>query len=92
MTTLWSVLVPLAAKPPNPNHVVAGPVGAIVLLALAGGVVFLGFSLRKHLGKVDFDDGSTPEQPKGGSTVETKADPKGTQGNGNGQASPSPSS
>ena len=88
MTTLWSVLVPLATKPPNPNHVVAGWLGAVVLLALAAGVVFLGFSLRKHLGKVDFDDGSTPEPPKGEQTGE----PKRQKGNGNGQASPSPSS
>jgi hypothetical protein len=85
MTTLWSVLVPLAQKPPNPNNVVAGWLGAVVLLALAGAVVVLGFSLRKHLGKVNFDDGSSkPEQPK--------SEPKREPGNGNGQASHAPSS
>ena len=85
MTTVWSVLVPLAQKPPNPNNVVAGGLGAVVLLALVAAVVVLGFSLRKHLNRVNFDDGSPkPEQPKD--------EPKRDQGNGNGQASPSPSS
>ena len=85
MTTVWSVLVPLAQKPPNPNNVVAGGLGAVVLLALVAAVVVLGFSLRKHLNKVNFDDGSAkPEQPKD--------EPKRDQGNGNGQASHAPSS
>ena len=38
---------------PEPDDVVAGPLGALVFVLLIGAVVFLGFSLRKQLRKAE---------------------------------------
>jgi hypothetical protein len=57
---LWTVLVPLLARiaeeGPDPEDVKAGWLGFAVFLLLAVAVGFLGFSLRKHLRKVDFEE------------------------------------
>jgi hypothetical protein len=50
-----AVLV-LVEAPPEPEDVKAGWLGFGVFLALAVAVAFLGFSLRKHLRKVDFEE------------------------------------
>ena len=56
MNILWTILPPLAEEVPAPEDVKAGWVAFGVFLALAAAVVFLGFSLRKHLKKVNFDE------------------------------------
>ena len=59
MNSLWTVLVPLIAtlqEGPDPEDVKAGWLGFAVFLLLAVAVGFLGFSLRKHLRKVDFEE------------------------------------
>ncbi len=67
MTAVWTVLVPLLARiaedGPEPEDVKAGWLGFTVFLLLAAAVAFLGFSLRKHLRKVDFEE-QDGEQPK----------------------------
>lgn len=64
---LWTVLVPLLARVaeegPDPEDVKAGWLGFAVFLLLAAAVAFLGFSLRKHLRKVDFEE--EPDEPAG---------------------------
>ena len=50
------LLVRLAQQSPEPEDVKAGWLGFGVFLILAAAVVFLAFSLRKHLGKVDFEE------------------------------------
>lgn len=62
MITVWTMLVPLLAfakEGPAPEDVKAGWLGFAVFLLLAVAVAFLGFSLRKHLRKVDFEE--TPD-------------------------------
>jgi hypothetical protein len=59
MSTLLTLSLPLlvlAGKSPEPEDVKAGWLGFGVFLILAAAVVFLAFSLRKHLGKVDFEE------------------------------------
>jgi membrane protein DedA with SNARE-associated domain len=60
MAAVWTVLVPLLARMagdgPEPEDVKAGWLGFTVFLLLAAAVAFLGFSLRKHLRKVDFEE------------------------------------
>lgn len=60
MTALWTMLVPLLTllqqQGPDPEDVKAGWLGFGVFLLLAAAVAFLGFSLRKHLRKVDFEE------------------------------------
>ncbi len=66
MNTLVSLSVPLlvlAAKSPEPEDVKAGWLGFGVFLILAAAVVFLAFSLRKHLGKVDFEEPTEEADP-----------------------------
>lgn len=76
MTAVWTVLVPLLARiaedGPEPEDVKAGWLGFTVFLLLAAAVAFLGFSLRKHLRKVDFEEqdgepaGTTNGDPSNG--------------------------
>ena len=63
MSILWNVLPPLAEQVPASEDVKAGWVAFAIFLALAAAVVFLAFSLRKHLKKVNFEevDGSADE-------------------------------
>ena len=59
MNPVWTVLAPLLAlvvEGPDPEDVKAGWLGFGVFLLLAVAVGFLGFSLRKHLRKVDFEE------------------------------------
>ena len=59
MNTVWTVLAPLLAlvvEGPDPEDVKAGWLGFGVFLLLAVAVGFLGFSLRKHLRKVDVEE------------------------------------
>jgi hypothetical protein len=67
MTAVWTVLAPLLAlvvEGPDPEDVKAGWLGFGVFLLLAVAVGFLGFSLRKHLRKVDFEEqGDAPAAP-----------------------------
>ncbi len=64
MNTVWTVIVPLLDKPPAPEDVKPGWLGFAVFLLLAAAVVFLAFSLKKHLGKVNFEEknGSPEDQ------------------------------
>ena len=63
MTSVTSLLSLALVAPvwtqegPAPEDVKAGWLGLVVWLALALAVVFLAFSLRKHLKRVDFDEG-----------------------------------
>jgi hypothetical protein len=62
MTTLWTALVPLVQKAPDPADVKPGWLGLTVFLVLLAAVVFLGFSLRKHLGRVNFEEKPDPKK------------------------------
>ena len=80
MTPVWTVLVPLIARlseeGPAPEDVKAGWLGFAVFLLLAVAVGFLGFSLRKHLRKVDFEE--EPDEPTGSTpTGSTDGAPNG---------------
>jgi hypothetical protein len=56
------VLLPLAVeKGPDPADVKPGWHGFTVFLLLAAAVVFLAFSFRKQLRKIDFEE--EPEEP-----------------------------
>ena len=59
MNTLWTVIVPLVDKAPDPADVKPGWLGLGVVLALAVAVALLWFSMRKQLKKIDFEE--TPD-------------------------------
>ena len=70
MTVLWTVLVPLVDEVPDPEDVKPGWLGFGVFLLLAAAVVFLVFSFRKQLRKVNFEEkpgngGPTPDAGTG---------------------------
>ena len=66
MNTLATLLLPLAGQVPAPEDVKAGWVAFGIFLALAAAVVFLAFSLRKHLKRVTFDEtDDSPGKPGG---------------------------
>jgi hypothetical protein len=56
MSIFGSLQLPLADEAPDPATVGPGLIAFFVFLGLAAAVVFLWFSLRKHLGKVHFDE------------------------------------
>ncbi len=62
--SLLGLVAVAAVEGPAPEDVKAGWLGFGVFLALAAAVAFLGFSLHKHLRKVDFEEepdrGETP--------------------------------
>ncbi len=64
LATLLPLVTFLVVEGPDPEDVKAGWLGFGVFLALAVAVGFLGFSLRKHLRKVDFEEEQTPERPQ----------------------------
>lgn len=65
MNTL-AMILPMAGQVPAPEDVKAGWVAFGIFLALAVAVVFLGFSLRKHLKRVTFDEtDDSPGEPGG---------------------------
>jgi hypothetical protein len=77
MTIAWGTL--LAKAPPNPNDVVGGWVAFFVVLAMGAAVVFLYFSLKKQLGKVNFEEQPDPkgtEQPTEPSSEQRPSDGK----------------
>lgn len=59
-------ILPLAEKVPDPEDVKAGWAAFAIFLALAAAVVFLAFSLRKHLKKVNFDEDADSNGPSNG--------------------------
>jgi hypothetical protein len=66
MSTFWTVLAAfpsLVEEGPAPEDVKAGWLGFAVFLALVAAVVILGLSLRKHLGRVKFDEAGEPTEP-----------------------------
>ena len=66
--TLWTVLLPLVDKGPDPEDVKPGWLGFGVFLALAVAVVLLWLSFRKQLKKVDFEEkDAEPKKPGNGS-------------------------
>jgi hypothetical protein len=66
LATVPQLLVLAASQEgPAPEDVKAGWLGFGVWLALAAALVFLAFSLVKHLKKVNFDDGSGPAEGEG---------------------------
>jgi hypothetical protein len=64
MSILWNVLVPLAQTGPNPADVKQGWTGFAVFVFLAAAVVFLSFSFRKQLRKVNFEEGGQDQKKK----------------------------
>ena len=68
LTSVLSVVLLTAEESPAPEDVKAGWLGFVVWIALALAVVFLMLSLRKHLGRVDFDEGPDdaegPQEPR----------------------------
>jgi hypothetical protein len=54
LTTVWTVLAPLAQQTPDPEDVKPGWLGFGVFLLLAAAVVFLAFSFRKQIRRVNF--------------------------------------
>lgn len=56
MTTLWTALQPLAARGPDPSQVKPGWIALIIVLLLGLALVFLSFSFRKQLRKVNFEE------------------------------------
>jgi len=74
LTSLLSVALVAAQEGPAPEDVKAGWLGFAVWIGLAAAVVFLSFSLRKHLKRVNFDEG--PDAPDG------RQGPHGTDGAG----------
>ncbi len=61
----WTVLIPAVVEGPDPADVKPGWIAFVIFLALAAAVVFLSFSLRKHLKRVNFEEKST-DAPKDG--------------------------
>jgi ABC-type nitrate/sulfonate/bicarbonate transport system substrate-binding protein len=64
LTALASLLV-MAQDVPEPEDVKAGWLGLTVFLLLIAAVAFLGFSLRKHLRRVNFEEQRDPEPENG---------------------------
>jgi hypothetical protein len=64
LLSLYLVVVAAVDKAPDPDDVKPGWLGFGVFIALAAAVVLLWFSLRKHLGKVDFDEDQTERPPR----------------------------
>ena len=63
MITFWTVLVPLAVKAPDPSKVKPGWLAFWIVIAMCVAVAFLGFSLRKHLNRVNFEEEPLEEKP-----------------------------
>ena len=56
VASVWAVLVPLVDEVPDPADVKPGWLGFGVFLLLAAATVFLAFSFRKQLKRVDFEE------------------------------------
>ena len=94
MTVLWTVLVPLVDEVPDPEDVKPGWLGFGVFLLLAAAVVFLVFSFRKQLKKVDFEEPSSGRRPASdagaGQTDQSQAPEAGAEGNDGPDTRPTP--
>ncbi len=66
----------LAKKVPNPNDVVGGWVAFFVVLAMGAAVVFLYFSLKKQLGKVNFEEKGDPGDGEDADDAQSPEDPE----------------
>ena len=66
LTSLWTVLVPLTQQTPDPEDVKPGWLGFGVFLLLAAAVVFLAFSFRKQLRRVNFPVGGNDDRTDAG--------------------------
>lgn len=64
--SILATILPMAGQVPAPEDVKAGWVAFGIFLALAAAVVFLAFSLRKHLKKVDFEETDDSNGSPGG--------------------------
>jgi hypothetical protein len=64
LLSLYLVVATAAQKAPDPDDVKPGWLGFGVFVALAIAVAVLWFSLRKHLGRVNFDEDSTERPPR----------------------------
>jgi hypothetical protein len=64
--SLYLAVAAAAEKAPDPDDVKPGWLGFGVFILLALALVVLWFSLRKHLGRVDFDeeDPGSAERPR----------------------------
>ena len=65
LLTAAATLQVLTQDVPDPEDVKAGWLGFAVFLLLAAAVAFLGFSLRKHLKRVDFEEEPDTEPENG---------------------------
>lgn len=95
MDAVLGSMILLAQKRPDAEDVVAGWVGAVVLLLLVAAVVVLAFSLVRQLRKADraedagvYDEPSSSAEDAPGSQRESDPD-DGTSGSG-GQSSATP--
>ncbi|HET7356733.1 MAG TPA: hypothetical protein VFJ09_08670 [Nocardioidaceae bacterium] len=78
-TALGPVLATVLAKaPPNPNDVVGGWVAFVVVIAMGAAVVFLYFSLKKQLGRVNFEEEPDPRQGSAEQPEQPRASEPGT--------------
>ncbi len=66
IVSLIVLAVVAVVEGPAPEDVKAGWLGLGVFVALAAAVAFLGFSLRKHLRKVDFEEELDRDSDRGG--------------------------
>ena len=77
MNLLLTALVPLVEQAPDPEDVKPGWLGFTVFLLLAAAVVFLAFSLRKHLRKVNFEEKNGSDDTSNGSANGPGSSPEG---------------
>lgn len=77
MTTLW-LAVALRVAAPDPTDVKPGWLGLGVVLALAVAVVLLWLSMRRQLGKIDFEE--PPDPRPGGDDASSGGPPRGVDG------------
>jgi hypothetical protein len=77
LTTVWTVLAPLAQQTPDPEDVKPGWLGFGVFLLLAAAVVFLAFSFRKQIRRVNFPGGGDERPAHDGQGAADRTDTAG---------------
>lgn len=73
--TLLAHILPLVDQAPDPEDVKPGWLGFTVFLLLAGAMVLLGLSLRKHLRRVNFEEDGSSAAGTSGSSKAAGSDP-----------------